>query len=151
MTEGKRLSILASCMTNLSKFYIVFSSSALIRLNKDTFEWHLCQTVNNFVKQNKSSLLSPLRKRRPPQPISISETLEYLVYLLLTNLAARRCTLQPYHCCNFGVGPRQWRYTPLKSESKKSSSLLKLLWEALQVATKKKLEVTLVCHGCNMF
>ena len=50
--SGKRLSILASCMANLSEFHIVFSSRALIRLNKDAFEGHLCQTVNNFVKQN---------------------------------------------------------------------------------------------------
>ena len=48
------LSILDSCMANLSKFHIVFSSSTLIHLNKDAFEVHLCQTVNNFVKQNKS-------------------------------------------------------------------------------------------------
>ena len=65
----KRLSILASCMANLSKFHVVFSSSTLIRLDNDAFEGHLCQTVNNFVKQNKSSLLSPLRKRCPPQHI----------------------------------------------------------------------------------
>ena len=52
-------------MANLSKFHVVFSSSTLIRLDKDAFEGHLCQTVNNFVNQNKSSLLSPLRKRRP--------------------------------------------------------------------------------------
>ena len=58
--------ILASCMANLSKFHVVFSSSTLIRLDKDVFEGHLCQTVNNFVKQNKSSLLSPLKNRRPP-------------------------------------------------------------------------------------
>ena len=56
-------------MANLSKFHVVFSSSTLIRLDKDAFEGHLCQTVNNFVKQNKSSLLSHLRKRRPPQHI----------------------------------------------------------------------------------
>ena len=56
-------------MANMSKFHVVFSSSTLIRLDKDAFEGHLCQTVNNFVKQNKSSLLSPLRKRRPPQHI----------------------------------------------------------------------------------
>ena len=43
----KRLSIMASCMTNLSEFHIVFSSSVLIRLNNNAFEWHLCQTVNN--------------------------------------------------------------------------------------------------------
>ena len=34
--RGKRLSMLASCMTILSKFHIVFSSSALISLNKGT-------------------------------------------------------------------------------------------------------------------
>ena len=56
-------------MANLSKFHVVFSSSSLIRLDKDAFEGHLCQTVNNFVKQDKSSLLSPLRKRCPPQLI----------------------------------------------------------------------------------
>ena len=67
--RGKRLSILAHCMTNLSKFHIVFPSSVLIRHNKNAFEGHLCQTVNNFVKQNKSSLLCPLRKRLPPQLI----------------------------------------------------------------------------------
>ena len=50
--RGKRLSILISCMANLSKFHVVFSSSALIRLNKDAFEGHLCQTVNIFVKHN---------------------------------------------------------------------------------------------------
>ena len=43
---------LASCMANLSKFHAVFSSSTLIRLNKDAFEGNLCQTINNFVKQN---------------------------------------------------------------------------------------------------
>ena len=65
----KQLSILTSCMTNLSKFHVVFSSRTLIHLNKDAFEGHLCRTVNNFVKQNKSSLLSPLRERCPPQHI----------------------------------------------------------------------------------
>ena len=52
----KRLSILASCMANLSKFHVVFFSSTLIRLDKDAFEGHLCQTVNNFVKQNLEEL-----------------------------------------------------------------------------------------------
>ena len=65
----KQLTILTSCMTNLSKFHVVFSSSTLIHLNKDAFEGHLCRTVNNFIKQNKSSLLSPLRERCPPQHI----------------------------------------------------------------------------------
>ena len=43
----KRQSILASCMANLSKFHVVFSSSTFMRLNKDAFEGHLCYTVNN--------------------------------------------------------------------------------------------------------
>ena len=73
----------------------MFSSSTLIRLDKDAFEGHLCQTVNNFVKQNKSSLLSPLRKRRPPQHIKhmrkrrppqhikhIRDTLVFLICLM---------------------------------------------------------------------
>ena len=87
-----RLFILASCMPNRSKFHFVFSFSALIRLTKDAFVWHLSQTVNNLVKENKLSLLSPLRKRRSPNSSSLSETLDYLVYLLLTNLVALRCT-----------------------------------------------------------
>ena len=41
---------------------MLFSSSTLIRLDKDAFEGHLCQTVNNYVKQNELSLPSPLRK-----------------------------------------------------------------------------------------
>ena len=44
----KRMSILASCIINLSELHIVFSSSVLIRLSKDAFEEHLCQTVNNI-------------------------------------------------------------------------------------------------------
>ena len=63
----KRLSILAICMANLSKFHVVFSSSTLIRPDKDAVEGPLCQTVNNFVKQNKLSLPSLLRNRRPLQ------------------------------------------------------------------------------------
>ena len=48
--RGKQLSIQASYTNNLSEFHIVFSSSALIRLNKDAYEGHLCQAVNNFKK-----------------------------------------------------------------------------------------------------
>ena len=35
---GATVHILASCMTNLREFLIVFYSSALIRFNKDAFE-----------------------------------------------------------------------------------------------------------------
>ena len=47
-------------MANLSKFNVVFSFSTLIYSTsfcfKDALEGHLCQTFNNFVKQNKSTL-----------------------------------------------------------------------------------------------
>ena len=89
----KRLSILASCMANLSRFHVVFSSCTLIRLDKDAFEGHLCQTVNNFVKQNKSSLLSPLRKRRPPQHIKHIRNL--LTYFLVTSGCLAASNWQP--------------------------------------------------------
>ena len=46
------------------------SSCALsIRLNKDAFQVHLYQTVDTFVENNDSRLMSPLRKRRPSQLI----------------------------------------------------------------------------------
>ena len=45
----KRLSILASCMANLFKFHAVFSSSTLIRLDKDAFEGHSLLHPLNFV------------------------------------------------------------------------------------------------------
>ena len=43
MTELPRK--LASCIANMSKFHVVFSSSTLITLNKDAFEGHLCQPL----------------------------------------------------------------------------------------------------------
>ena len=46
-------------MANLSEFRIVFSSSALIRLNKDTFEEQLRVDNNNWV-DNKSTCAKPL-------------------------------------------------------------------------------------------
>ena len=80
-------------MANLSKFFVVFSSSTfLYALDKDALEGHLCQTVNSGA--------------------------------ILHKIANQR----------------------------KVSSLLKLLWAALQVETqKRKLGVSLVCHGCNVF
>ena len=136
-------------MANLSKFHAVFSSSTLIRLDKDAFEGHLCHTVNNFVKQNKSNLLSPLIKRRPPQNIKhIRNTRVSHKYLLLANLAARRCTLSTLSLLYFCMGPKLHK----RVNQRKVSSLLKLIWAALQVATQKpKLGVSLVCHGCNVF
>ena len=138
-------------MANLSKFHVVFSSSSLIRLNKDTFEGHLCQTVNNFVKQNKSSLLSPLRKRCLPQHIKhIRITRVSWIPTFWWTLQLDAAPSQLYHCCIFGMGPKQWLHK--RVNQRKVSSLLKLLWAALQVAThKRKLGVSLVCHGCSVF
>ena len=149
----RRLSILASCMANLSKFHVVFSSSNHVRLDKDAFEGHLCQTVNNFVKQDKSSLLSPLRKRRPPQLIKHIRNTR--VSRIPTHDEPCSSTL---HRLNFGTVvflvrvPNSGAILHKRANQRKVSRLLKLLWAALQVATqKRKLGVSLVCHGCNVF
>ena len=132
------MSILASCMTNLSKFHIVFSSRTIIRLNKEAFKGHLCQTVNNFVKQNKSSLLSPLRKKQPPQ--------------LIKNIRNTRVSCIPTfdEPCSWTLHPLNlitvvlWVWVPnsgailhKRANQRKASSLLKLLWAALQICDAK--------------
>ena len=58
----KRLSILASCMANLSKFHVVFSSSTLIRFDKDAFEGHLCQTVKYSYRSPSKAIVCGLNK-----------------------------------------------------------------------------------------
>ena len=114
-------------MANLSKFNVVFSSSTLIRLDKDAFEGHLCQTVNNFVKQDKSSLLSPLRKRRPPQHNTFDEpcssTLHPLNFVTVVFLVWVPNSVAILH---------------KRANQRKVSRLLKLLWSALQIATQKR-------------
>ena len=131
----------------------MFSSSTLIRLNNDAFEGHLCQTVNNFVKQYKSSLLSPLRKRRPPQHI------KHIRNTRVSRIPTfdKPCSLM-LHPLNFVTVvflvwvPNSGAILHKRANQRKVSRLLKLLWAALQVATqKRKLGVSLVCHGCNMF
>ena len=143
-------------MTNLSKFHIVFFSSVLIRHNKDAFEGHLCQTVNNFVKQNKSSLLSPLRKRQPPQLIKHIRNTR--VSCIPTFDEPCSSMLHPFNLIYIiTVVLLVWvlnrgAILHKRVNQRKVSSLLKLLWAASQVATqKRKLGVSLVCHGCNMF
>ena len=86
----KWLSILAKCMTNLSKFHVVFSSSStLIHLDKDAFEGHLCQTVNNLLKQNGSILLSPFLEKEAstvhPNTSSISIP-RYFTFCITLNI-----------------------------------------------------------------
>ena len=44
--------MLASSMTKLSEFIIVFSSSAFIHLNKDALEGHLCQKLFRWMNLN---------------------------------------------------------------------------------------------------
>ena len=132
-------------MDNLSKFHVVFSSSTVVRLNKDAFEGHLCQTVNNFVKQNKSSLLSPLRKGVHPNTSSISETLEYLEYPVSTFDERCSSTLHPPNVITvvFLVWvPNRGAILHKRANQRKVSSLLTLLCAAFRPATQK-----LVCHG----
>ena len=128
------------------KFLHISQESTLVRLGKDAFEGHLCQTVNNFVKQNKSSLLSPLRNRRPPQHIK---------HIRNTRVSRIPTFDEP---CNFVTVvflvwvPNSGAILHKRANQRKVSHLLKLLWAALQVATqKRKLGVSLVCHGCNVF
>ena len=134
----KRLSILASCMTNLSKFHIVFYSSALIRLNKDACEGHLCQTVNNFVKQNKSSLMSPLRKRRPPQLIRHIRNTR--VSCIPTFDESCSSTLHPLNIITVVLlvwVPDSGAILHKRANRRKVSSFVQLLWASLRVATQK--------------
>ena len=75
-----------------------------MRLDKDAVEEHLCQTVNNFVKQNKLSLLSLLRKRRPPQGGSKRHSLQAAELSRLSchsglKLLCKSCRTSP---------PQQW-------------------------------------------
>ena len=140
-------------MANLSKFNVVFSSSTLIRLDKDAFKGHLCQTVNNFVKQNKSSLLSPLRKRLPPQHIKHIRNTR--VSRIPTFDKPCSSTLHPLNFVTvvFLVWvPNSGAILHKKANQRKVSRSLKFLWAALQVAMQKqKLGDSLVCHGCNVF
>ena len=117
------------------------------------FEGHLCQTVNNFVKQNKSSLLSPLGKRRPPQHI------KHIRNTRVSRIPTfdEPCSL-PLHPLNLVTVvflvwvPNSGPILHKGANERKESRLLKLLWAALQVVTqKRKLGVSLVCHDCNVF
>ena len=149
----KRLCILASCVANLSKFHAVFSSSTLICLDKDAFEGRLCHIVNNFVKQNKSRLLAPLIKRRPPQHIKhIRNTRVSQIHTFDEPCSS---TLHPLNFVTvvFLVWvTNSGAILHKRANQRKASSLLKLIWAALQVATQKpKLGFSLVCHGCNVF
>ena len=74
---------MASCMDTLSKFHAVFSSSTLIRLDKDAFEGHLCQTDNNFVKQNKSSLGSRVHDTRIMLHLAALKRIPHVLYLIV--------------------------------------------------------------------
>ena len=130
--------MLASCTANLSKFHVFFLST-LIRLDKDAFEGHLCQTVNNFVKQNKSSPLSPLRKRRPPQHIKHIRNTR--VSRIPTFDEPCSSTLHPLNFVTvvFLVWiPNSGAILHKRAKQIEVTRLLKLLWAALHVATQKR-------------
>ena len=103
------------------------------------FEGHLCRTVNNLVKQNSSSILSPLRKRRPSQLIKHIRNTR--VYCIPTFSEPCRSTL---HHLNFVTVvflvwvPDSGAIPYKRVNERKVSSLLNLLWAALQVVTKNK-------------
>ena len=110
----------------------------LIRLDKDAFGGHLCHTVNNFVKQNKSSLLSPLIKRRQPQHI------KYIKNTRVSRIPTfdESCSSMLYPL-NFVTVvflvwvPNSGAILHKRANHRKVSSLLKLIWAALQVSTQK--------------
>ena len=88
----KRLSILASCMTNLSEFNYVFSSRALIHLNKDAFEGHLCKTVNNFVKHIRNTRVSCMHTLKEPCS-STMHPLNLITVVLLVRVVVVRLSV----------------------------------------------------------
>ena len=118
----------------------MFSSSTLIRLDKDAFEGHLYQTVNNFVKQKKSSLLSPLRKRRPPQHIRHIRNTR--VSRIPTFDEPCSSTLHPLNFVTvvfLAWVPNSGTILHKGADPRKVSSLLTLLWATLiQVARQKR-------------
>ena len=125
-------------MANLSKFHVVFSSSTLICLDKDAFEGHLCQTVNNFVKQNESSLLSPLRKRRPPQHIKHIRNTRVSRIPTFNKPCSSTLHLLNFVTVAFLVWvPNSGAILHKGVNQRKVSCLFKLLWATLQVATQK--------------
>ena len=103
--------------------------------------------------QNKSSLLYRLRKRRPPQHIKhIRHT---RVSRIPTFDEPCSSTLYPLNFVTvvFLVWvPNSGAILHKRVNQRKVSRLLKLIWAVLQVATqKRKLGVSLVGHGCNVF
>ena len=75
-------------------FMVFFSSSTLIHINKDTFEGHLCQTVNNFVKQIKGFFSFSYQERLSNlkmyslQSRSIKRGIVIYVWKILENLVS---------------------------------------------------------------
>ena len=49
------MKVIVSVKTNLSTFSMVFTSCAIVNLNKDAFKGHFCQTVDHFVEKNASA------------------------------------------------------------------------------------------------
>ena len=101
----------------------------------------------------KWSLLCLLRKRRPPQHIKHIRNTR--ISRISTFDEPCSSTLHPLNFVTvvFLVWvPNSGAILHKRANQRKVSSLLKLLWAALQVATqKRKLGVSLVCHCCNVF
>ena len=118
-----------------------------------TYKALCCSKVVKIYIVNKSSLLSPLRKSRPPQHIRHIRNTR--VSWIPTFDEPCSSTLHPLNFVTvvFLVWvPNSGAILHKRANQRKVSSLLKLLWEALRVATQtRKHRVSLVCHGCNVF
>ena len=125
----------------------MFSPSALILLNKNAFQGHLCQTVNNFVIQNQLSFQYPLRKRQPSQLIK---------YIRNTRVSCVPVFNEP---CSYALHPLNFSllyfwygsqtvvpYSIKKANQRKASQ-----YSPSFLATETKLGVILIFHGCDMF
>ena len=135
----------------------------------------------NFVKQNKSSLLGERGSHPNTSSISETlEYLEYLhltnlaarrctlstLSLLYFWYNNNNCLKSNIQCIEIRVqwtvhlgsshmhgvwAPNSDTILHKRANQRKVSSLFKLFWAPLQIATqKRKLGVSLVCHGCNM-
>ena len=106
---GKTLTMVASCVTYMPDFLVVFSCCALTRLYYDAFWKHFCQHINNLVKPNYRIICVSFGKEAsiPTQQWSLIAWVSFIPVLH----KPWSCTLQSQfsHCCTFSMGPRQCR------------------------------------------
>ena len=89
---------------NMPKFVAVFLPRTFIGFCQYMLMRYLCQVVNNVKKRMSRASLRLYDKIGQPSLSSIAVTLSVLLYLLLTNLAALRCTISNFTWLNFCCG-----------------------------------------------